>query len=169
MLSPVVAEPSDAAILKSIRVLASPLFSVLLGSPLSEKLIPMPRSTASEDLPRADELLTSVRDFLRNDVMAATQSRLNFLVRVAANSLDIVQRELALGAEQREREQSRLQYFFASDEELVCLRWRLVHGLRDGSIELANEALQVHLRQTMVNQLAIDQPGYSGFKTATQT
>ena len=132
-------------------------------------LIPMPKSTASEDLPRADELLGSVQDFLRNDVMAATQSRLNFLVRVAANSLAIVQRELAVGVEHRVREHSRLQQFFVSEDDLTSLRWRLVRGLRDGSIELEDAALQAHLRHTAVNQLAIDQPSYSGFKTATQT
>ena len=132
-------------------------------------LIPMPKSTASEDLPRADELLGSVQDFLRNDVMAATQSRLNFLVRVAANSLAIVQRELAVGVEHRAREHSRLQQFFVSEDDLTSLRWRLVRGLRDGSIELEDAALQAHLRHTAVNQLAIDQPSYSGFKTATQT
>ena len=132
-------------------------------------LIPMPKSTASEDLPRADELLGSVQDFLHNDVMAATQSRLNFLVRVAANSLAIVQRELAVGVEHRAREHSRLQQFFVSEDDLTSLRWRLVRGLRDGSIELEDAALQAHLRHTAVNQLAIDQPSYSGFKTATQT
>ncbi|MFP6825699.1 MAG: phosphotransferase family protein [Pseudohongiellaceae bacterium] len=137
--------------------------------PSEVSLIPMPKSTASEDLPRADELLGSVQDFLHNDVMAATQSRLNFLVRVAANSLAIVQRELAVGVEHRAREHSRLQQFFVSEDDLTSLRWRLVRGLRDGSIELEDAALQAHLRHTAVNQLAIDQPSYSGFKTATQT
>ncbi|MCH7815298.1 MAG: phosphotransferase family protein [Proteobacteria bacterium] len=139
---------------------------VTLLLPGAVTLIPMPESGASEDLPRADELLTSVRDFLRNEVMAATQARLNFLARVAANSLDIVHRELALGATQRAQEHRRLQHFFASEEELDTLRWRLVHELREGSIELANETLQFHLRHTVVNQVAIDQPNYSGFKTA---
>jgi hypothetical protein len=71
--------------------------------------------------------------------------------------------------EHRAREHSRLQQFFVSEDDLTSLRWRLVRGLRDGSIELEDAALQAHLRHTAVNQLAIDQPSYSGFKTATQT
>ena len=46
---------------------------------------------------RSDELLTSVSDFLRQQVMTETSGRTQFLARVASNSLDIVQRELALG------------------------------------------------------------------------
>jgi hypothetical protein len=42
-----------------------------------------------------------------------------------------------------------------------------VQGLRDGSIELDSHELQAHLRQTVVNRVAIDQPGYAGFKQAT--
>ena len=132
-------------------------------------LIPIPESVATEDLPRTDELLNSVRDFLRIDVMDATEARLNFLARVAANSLDIVHRELALGTENRAQERTRLQHFFSSENTLASLRWRLVRELRNGTIELADQVLQAHLRQTVVNQLAIDQPSYSGFKTATQT
>lgn len=120
----------------------------------------------STDMPRNDELLTSVRDFLRNDVMAETMGRTNFLSRVASNSLDIVLRELALGPEHQQQELARLQSLLSSDEPLIDLRWRLVNALRDGSMDLEDEMLKDHLRQTVVNQLAIDQPKYSGFKTA---
>jgi len=121
---------------------------------------------ASDDMPRIDELLVSVRDFLREDVMSQTQGRTNFLARVAGNSLDIVLRELALGEQQRTNELSRLRQLFDSQEDLPTLRWRLVHGLRDGSIALDMPGLQAHLRTTVVNQIAIDQPRYSGFRTA---
>ncbi len=46
------------------------------------------------DMPRTDELLLSVRDYLRGDVMDSTTGRTNFLARVAGNSLDIVLREI---------------------------------------------------------------------------
>ena len=60
------------------------------------------------DMPRIDELLISVRDFLRGDVMENTQGRTNFLARVAGNSLDIVLRDAALGERARNDELSRL-------------------------------------------------------------
>ena len=118
------------------------------------------------DMPRADELLVSVRDFLRQDVMAGTTGRTNFMARVASNSLDIVLREWQLGGLARAGEEARLQQFYDSNEKLADLKWRLTNALRDGSQALDDAALQFHLRTTVVNQIAIDQPKYSGFKTA---
>ena len=46
------------------------------------------------------------------------------------------------------------------------MRRRLAHGLQDGSIALDREGLADHLRLTVVNQLAIDQPRYSGLSAA---
>ena len=122
--------------------------------------------TQSKDMPRTDELLISVRDFLRGDVMSETHGRTNFMARVASNSLDIVLRELALDETCRGLEHARLTTLLDADDELDTLRWRLVHGLRDGSIPLDLAGLSNHLRTTVVNQIAIDQPKYSGFKTS---
>jgi hypothetical protein len=127
----------------------------------------VPETVAADlDMPRADELLVSVRDFLRADVMGSTQGRTNFMARVAANSLDIVLRELSLSQECQQRELLRLQQLFASNDDLETLRWRLVNELRDESMSLDGSELQAHLRATVVNQIAIDQPRYSGFKAA---
>ncbi len=121
---------------------------------------------SSVDLPRVDELLTSVRDFLREDARGALQGRNAFLALVASNSLDIVQRELALGPAHRRGEHERLRGLPSSDEPLESLRLRLCEGLRDGSIPLDRPGLAAHLRTTAVNQLAIDQPKYSGLAAA---
>jgi hypothetical protein len=95
------------------------------------------------DMPRADELLQSVRDFLRGEVMEGTRGRTRFLARVAANSLDIVGRELSLAPAARERELS---------------------GLR--ALSLDRPGLAEVLREAVVHQAAIDQPRYSGFRHA---
>ena len=121
---------------------------------------------SSEEMPRSEELLASVRDFLRGDIMGETSGRTNFLARVAGNSLDIVRRDLLLGEEHRANEEARLRALLGVEAELDGLRWRLVTGLRDGSIPLDMPGLAEHLRATVVNQVAIDQPRYSGFKTA---
>lgn len=120
----------------------------------------------SDEMPRLDELLVSVRDYLHGDVMAATEGRLNFLARVAGNSLDVVLRDLLRGETHRANELARLQKLFGSSDDLKSLRWRLTHGLRDGSIALDMPGLAEHLRSTVVNQVAIDQPKYSGLRTA---
>ncbi len=122
--------------------------------------------TSNLDMPRIDELTLGVRDLLRGDVMAASKGRLQFMARVAANALDIVHRELAIGPEHRRRERDRLCTLLGGDDELEPLRWRLVEALRDGTMPLDSPELAAHLRETVVNQIAIDQPRYSGFRAA---
>jgi hypothetical protein len=99
-------------------------------------------------------------------VMNATQGRTNFLARVAGNSLDIVLRELARGDAHRAAEHARLKALLAADDDLSTLRWRLTHALRDGSMPLDTPGLAEHLRATVVNQIAIDQPKYPGYRIA---
>ena len=134
--------------------------------------VPLSDKDSSLDMPRADELLVSVRDFLRAEVMSQTSGRTNFLARVASNSVDIVVRELMLGPGARAGELSGLRVLYAlekDDQETIEeLRWRLVNELRDGSRSLDDELLKKYLRNTVVNQIAIDQPRYSGF-TRSQT
>lgn len=131
------------------------------------KLVSGEDQSAAPEMPRLDELLISVRDYLRGDVMAETSGRTNFLARVAGNSLDIVLRDLEFGTPHRQAEHARLRALLSADDGLEALRWRLVHALRDGSMPLDHPGLAAHLRATVVNQVAIDQPKYSGFKTAT--
>jgi hypothetical protein len=122
-----------------------------------------------DELPTVDELLASVREFLHDEVMAATEGRLKFLSRVAGNSIDLVRRELALGPPHRQAELERLRALFECDDDLDDLRWRLVRDLRERRIALDDRALIAHLRLTVLNQLAIDQPGYAALKTAART
>lgn len=53
--------------------------------------------------PRASELLEAAREFVGNEVIQATDGRLQFLSRVTANVLGIVERELTLGPVHRAR------------------------------------------------------------------
>ncbi|MEC9114294.1 MAG: phosphotransferase family protein [Actinomycetota bacterium] len=130
-----------------------------------ELIEPEPLSRPS-DMPRVDELLTSVRDFLHGEVMSSTTGRTNFLARVAGNSLDIVDRELAIGPELRRREEARLADLLQRPGSFDQLRWSLVEALRDGSMSLDRQDLHQYLRESVVNQVSIDQPKYSGFRFA---
>jgi hypothetical protein len=122
--------------------------------------------TSALDLPRLDELLASVRDYLRDDVMRETRGRTRFLARVAGNSLEIALRELAAGGVRHARERGRLQRLLGQAGEVEPLRVELVRRLRDGSLPLDAPGLAGCLRQGVVEQVAIDQPGYSGLRTA---
>jgi len=121
---------------------------------------------SSVDMPRIDEIVTSVRDYLRTDVMAATNGRTQFLARVAGNALDIVLRDFAVGAEHRERQLQRLRALLGEDGDLQTLRRALVQRLREDRMALDHPGLADALREAVVNQAAIDQPTYSGLKTA---
>jgi len=125
-----------------------------------------PDSFEDLDLPRADELVTSVQDFLKTDVLEKTSGRTRFMARVSGNALGIVGRELALGPPGRSAEQTRLEALLGGAGPLSDLRRQLCERLREGEIALDDPALTRHLRQTVVNQVAIDQPRYSGFAAA---
>ena len=125
-----------------------------------------PGGESDANLPRNDELLDSVAAFLREDAAAATSGRTRFFTRVAANSLTIVKRELALGPAHRQAERARLMALLDRTDSLDALRRQLTSGLRDGSIALDRPQLREHLRASVINQLAIDQPTYAALATA---
>ena len=128
--------------------------------------LPLAAPPGGDALPRDDELLISVRDFLREDVMGATSGRTQFMARVAANSLEILLRDMSLGPALRAAEHTRLSVIMGHEGAREALRWDLVNALRDGSMALDTPGLVEHLRATVFGELAIDQPSYSGFKTA---
>jgi len=138
--------------------------NLLIPGPV--ELLEPDAAKSSVDMPRIDELVTSVRDYLRDDVMRMTQGRTQFLARVAGNSLDVVLRELAVGEKHRAHQTDRLRGLLAEGGDLESLRWSLVRRLRENRIELDHPGLAEYLREAVVNQAAIDQPTYSGFKTA---
>ena len=127
-----------------------------------------PQPVAVELADRID-LLTSVRDFLKGDVMGSTKGRTAFLARVAANSLDIVRRELAAGEtplEEESRSLGNLGCDLIEEHQdlrrgLFTQRLKLVERMETGALSLDDERLQKHLRRTAAQQLAIDQPRYS--------
>ena len=119
-------------------------------------------------MPRADELLDSTMGFLRDEVAAATQGRVSFLARVAANSLEIVRRELQLGVARREREQRGLETLLGKSGGLEDLRRELCEGLRSGDLAMDLPGLAEQLRQSVADQIAIDQPKYPGYRLALE-
>ena len=134
--------------------------------PGNVELVATETEHGSNEMPRMEELLVSVRDFLREEVMRETQGRTNFLARVASNSLDIAIREQVMGSRLKEGEVKRLNKVVHGDGTLDELRWKLVKDIRSQAIELDAPGLEDYLRFTVINQVAIDQPKYSGLKTA---
>ncbi len=138
--------------------------NLLIPGPV--ELVAAPDQLADPDMPRLEELVAATRDFLHGPVRNETTGRTRFHALVAGNALDIVYRDLHFGAEHRRREHERLRRLLDADGSLLDLRWKLVHAIRDDAIALDDTRLHEHLRATVVNQIAIDQPKYSGFRTA---
>lgn len=132
-------------------------------------LIPEQETSSVTDAPRIDELLVSVRDFLRNDIRPAVTGRNNFMALVASNSLDIVLRELAIMPAHLAAETERLKTLLSTEsDDVLVLRQQLSTTLQNGEMALDHPGLADHLRQTVANQLAIDQPKYSGLAEALE-
>lgn len=134
---------------------------------------------AAGDMPRIDEVLESVRDFLHGEVRQSTQGRTNFLSLVAGNSIDIALRERLIAPQLHRYEIAKLTGLVsdsASDDDsrietdadvarrVYELRWKLVHRLRDGTMALDTPGLAAYLRNSVAHQVAIDQPKYSAFR-----
>ena len=117
----------------------------------------------------ADELLESVRDYLRDEIMPNHKGRAGFLARVAANALDMVRREHRLAPLNHAHQHAALMALLESDDSasennLHHLRGMLCARLRDGTMPLDNQALHAYLRDSVAMQVAIDQPNYSGYQ-----
>lgn len=91
-------------------------------------------------IPSSAELVRAVRDFLEQEVMPATEGRLSFHTRVAANVLAQIEREL----------QSRLPDT-TGDIELCA-------AIREGSIGF--EQAYGPIRETVIAKLRISNPRY---------
>jgi aminoglycoside phosphotransferase (APT) family kinase protein len=115
---------------------------------------------AGTQLPMPAELLSGVRDFLKETAAGQLDPHNGFLARVAANSLGIAQREFVHGGTLAAAEKSRLETLLEKSGDLDALRWELATRLRDG-LALDTPGLADHLRQTVAAQCWIDQPRYS--------
>jgi aminoglycoside phosphotransferase (APT) family kinase protein len=104
--------------------------------------------------PTAADLVAAVSMFLREDVMAATEGRLNFLSRVAANALDGIARELLVGPEQERRHRERLAAFGVPDQA------GLAAAIRSGRIPADDPALLAAVRAAVTDRLAVANPRY---------
>jgi hypothetical protein len=132
-----------------------------------------------QDRPTAIELLTSVREFLEQDVLPGLEGRKRFHGLVAANVLAIVARELAGEETQLVAEWQRLRDLLGVDETVPpgrldglraaidALTRRLCERIRAGDADAGafGDAVRAHVRMTVVEKLRIANPKYLGNAT----
>ncbi|NWH07841.1 MAG: hypothetical protein HXY22_04195 [Alphaproteobacteria bacterium] len=118
------------------------------------------------DQPSSLEMIAAVREFLETRVLPALEGHTAFHARVAINVLGIIARELEQYPAALEEERRRLEAILGHPGPIEGLARELCLKLRDGSLGLESPGVAEHLRLSTIAKVAIDQPLYSGLKTA---
>lgn len=118
------------------------------------------------DKPTLAEIVLAVREFIENKAIPELKGHTAFHARVAANALMIAEREIATGATASAEEIVRLEALLGRKGTLDELNRALCARISAGEIDLDTPGFAQHLKQTTIDKVGIDQPNYSGFKTA---
>ena len=119
-----------------------------------------------QDAPTPPELLHAVATFLRDEILPLLESGAAFQLRVAANALDLVRREITASGEAAADERAALQALLGVDGETAALTRELARRIADGRIDLENPLLRSLLWRVTEAKLAVDQPNYAGLQRA---
>lgn len=121
------------------------------------------------DAPSAKELIEAVKSFIDKTAAPQLTGHAAFHARVASNALATVLREMEIRPAAEAAEISRLQSLLGSTgTSAVELNQKLCEEIRAGRMNLSTASLLAHLKSTTIAQLSVDQPGYSGLKTAAR-
>jgi aminoglycoside phosphotransferase (APT) family kinase protein len=107
------------------------------------------------DRPTAAELADAVREYVEHDVMAATDGRVRFHARVAANVLGQIERELVLGPAQAAAHRQRLASLGYSDDAALAA------GIRSGACDEQWEEVVAAVHASVLDKLAVANPDYA--------
>ena len=113
----------------------------------------MPRSK-----PDATILLQAAVKYLESELMPTLAGYDRFQTRVTVNVLNIVRRELELREAQQAAERARLAAILGHDGEVEALSIELAERIRSGAIAIDDPALRAHVRQSLADALAINNP-----------
>ena len=119
-----------------------------------------------QDQPHPDEILTRVANFLKGPATRESGPHISFQLRVAANAIEICQRQLTLAPKEEAEELARLRGLLGIDGDLPTLNRELALRIRAGELTLETPGLADHLWATTLAKLAVDQPTYSGYRAA---
>ena len=121
-----------------------------------------------QDPPRPDFILELVAGFLRNEVMPKLSGSAAFDVRVCANAVDLVRRQMQLAPASDAAEQASLRQLLGQDGDLDSLNAELCDRIRRREVDLATPGLLEHLRAAMLAKLEVDQPSYAAYRRARE-
>jgi primosomal replication protein N len=109
-------------------------------------------------MPDAAMILKAAIKYLEEELMPTLNGYHRFKTRVTANAINIVRRELEMRATQAEAERARLAKMLGHDGEVEALSRELADKIRAGTIALDDGGLRAHIRQSLADALAINNP-----------
>jgi hypothetical protein len=116
--------------------------------------------------PSAAELLTATARFLNEVAAPGLSGQAAFHARVAANALALVERELAARPAADARHRADLVALLGREDTLEALNAQLCAAIRSGAMDWKTPGLLAALKAATIDQVAIDQPNYSGLAVA---
>ena len=111
-----------------------------------------------ESIPKAAVLLEAAVKYLETELMPTLAGYHRFQTRVTVNVLNTVRRELELRGSQADAERSRLITMLGHDGDVEALSIELAERIRAGAISIDDPALRAHVRQSLADALAINNP-----------
>jgi hypothetical protein len=117
-----------------------------------------------QDTPDHTEILAAVTALLREEIMPLLSGRPNYQVRVAANALDLVGRQMTLQDGFDAAEHARLVALLGRDGDLMDLNKALCEAIETHAVTLETPGVAEHLWATTMAKLAVDQPGYARYQ-----
>lgn len=119
-----------------------------------------------QDAPTPEEILETVAKLMRETLMPELSGRSAYLVRVAANALDLARRQIQREGAPDAEELGRLRTLLRSDGSLPELTRELCEAIEGHRITPATPGLVEHLWATTLEKMAVDQPNYAAYKRA---
>lgn len=120
------------------------------------------------DQPSVSELVQAVKNFIDETAGPNLTGHAAFHARVASNALATALRDLENRPTHETEEKTRLMTLLKAPEgtDLATLNRKLSEEIQAGNLTLETPDLLQHLKATTIAQVEIDQPRYSGLKTA---
>lgn len=120
------------------------------------------------DQPSVSELVQAVKNFIEQTAAPNLTGHAAFHARVAGNALATVLRDLEQRPVSDTAERARLLELLGGgdDQSTDALNGSLSARIKAGEMTPETPGLLLHLKATTIAQVEIDQPRYSGLKTA---
>ena len=111
-----------------------------------------------QSLPHASMLLAAAVRYLEQELLPTLSGYHRFQTRVTINALNTIGRELELRSAQESQERERLIALIGHQGDVEELSHELAERIRTGVIALDDPALRQHIRRSLADALAINNP-----------